>query len=69
MDEAAEGVVRGEIGGGVEGLLGDGADVVVLGRKQPFLDAFSVVGNSGRDGDWIFHQLHRDWAEEIAWDF
>lgn len=43
LDEAAEGVVWGEIDGG-EGVSGDGAGGVL---EQPFLDALSVVGDPG----------------------
>lgn len=46
LDEAAESVVRGEIVGGGEGLFGDGAGRVLAG-KQPFFDAFPVVGDPG----------------------
>lgn len=69
LDEAAEGVVGDEIvGGAAELLLGDraGGGGGVVACEEPFLDAFSVVGYAGGDGDGIFHELHGDRTKKIT---
>lgn len=45
LDESPKSVVRGEIGVIHQGLFGDGACGIFLG-KQPRFDAFTVVGDA-----------------------
>ena len=65
LDEALEGVVRGEVLG-LEGLHRGWAGVVAV--VEPGLDAGSVVGHARAETDWGFHDIKRDGAFEEAWD-
>lgn len=63
LDKAAEGVVgdKGEVG---ESGTCDGARGVA--GANPGLDAGSVVGLTGADGDRISHEFKGDWASEVV---
>lgn len=63
LDKASERVVgdKGEVG---ESGTCDGAGNVTGGN--PGVDAGSVVGLTGADGDWVSHEFQRDGASEVV---
>lgn len=68
LDEAAEGVVGGQVGVEREGLFGDRAGGVVV-AEEPVLDAVPVVGYSGYGRYGVFHNLEGYGTYEKLRDF
>ena len=47
-------------------LVSEGA--AEIASFNPCLNVGSIIGDAGGHGDWIFHQVQRYWAQEMARD-